>query len=79
MLRTPRVRHAGLRFALARVSVSLIALAGLSVTERLTASGPTSVDVSRYVRVGRFDLPETTRTSPAPLNSLLAQEASGIT
>src|SRR5882724_3828908 len=37
-----------------------------------------SFDLSSYVRVGRFDLPEPTRTA-APLHSLLAQEASGVT
>jgi uncharacterized protein YjiK len=38
----------------------------------------TGVDLSTYVRVGRFDLPEPTRTPP-PLNSRLAQEASAVT
>src|SRR6185436_13318877 len=38
----------------------------------------TSVDLSTYVRVGRFDLPEPTRTAHPP-NNLLAQEASGVT
>jgi uncharacterized protein YjiK len=38
----------------------------------------TSVDLSTYVRIGRHDLPEPTRTSP-PANSLLAQEASAVT
>src|SRR5262249_25125827 len=38
----------------------------------------TGVDLSRYVRVGRYDLPEPTRTTPPP-NSLLAQEASAVT
>src|ERR1700742_1404714 len=38
----------------------------------------TGVDLSRYVRVGRFDLPEPTRTQ-APPGSLLAQEASSVT
>ena len=38
----------------------------------------TGVDLSRYVRVGRYDLPEPTRT-PAPPGSLLAQEASSVT
>jgi len=38
----------------------------------------TSVDLSTYLRIGRFDLPEATRTTP-PANSLLAQEASGVT
>jgi uncharacterized protein YjiK len=40
--------------------------------------GPTAVDLSRYVRVGRYDLPEPTRTT-APANSLLCQEASNVT
>lgn len=38
----------------------------------------TSVDLSKYVRTGRFDLPEPTRTTPPP-NNLLGQEASGVT
>lgn len=37
-----------------------------------------SVDLSTYVRVGRYDLPEPTRTAH-PTNNLLAQEASGVT
>ncbi|MDB5438472.1 MAG: Alkaline phosphatase D-related protein [Caulobacteraceae bacterium] len=36
------------------------------------------MDLSNYVRIGTFDLPEPTRTS-APSGNLLAQEASGIT
>ena len=39
---------------------------------------PTQVDLATYVRVGRYDLPEPTRTMP-PANSLLAQEASAVT
>ena len=38
----------------------------------------TSVDLSTYVRIGRYNLPEPTRTV-APINSLLAQEASAVT
>lgn len=38
----------------------------------------TAVDLSTYVRTGRFDLPEPTRTAHPP-NSLLAQEASAVT
>ena len=38
----------------------------------------TGVDLSTYVRVGRYDLPEPTRT-PAPAGSLLAREASAVT
>ena len=37
------------------------------------------IDLSLYVRVGRFDLPEPTRTTPPDGISLLAQEASGVT
>lgn len=36
------------------------------------------VDLSTYVRIGRHDLPEPTRTVPPP-NSLLAQEVSAVT
>jgi uncharacterized protein YjiK len=42
-----------------------------------TAGALTSVDLSTYKRVGRFDLPEPTRTT-APAGNLLAQEASGV-
>ena len=38
----------------------------------------TGVDLSTYVRVGRYDLPEPTRTA-APPGSLLAKEASAVT
>jgi len=38
----------------------------------------TALDLSTYVRVGRFDLPEPTRTV-APPNSVLAQEVSAVT
>ncbi|MEO7977126.1 SdiA-regulated domain-containing protein [Flavobacterium sp.] len=37
-----------------------------------------TIDLSTYVRVGRYDLPEPTRTAH-PTNNLLAQEASGVT
>src|SRR3954452_16692539 len=37
-----------------------------------------AIDLSSYVRVGRYDLPEPTRTQ-APAGNLLAQEASGVT
>jgi uncharacterized protein YjiK len=40
-------------------------------------AGITSVDLSTYVRVGRHDLPEPTRTTP-PTDNLLCQEASGV-
>ncbi|MES2440877.1 MAG: SdiA-regulated domain-containing protein [Verrucomicrobiota bacterium] len=39
--------------------------------------GVTSVDLSTYVRVGRYNLPHPSR-DPAPANNLLAEEASGV-
>ena len=38
-----------------------------------------TMDLSRYVRVGRYALPEPTRTTPPDGTSLLAQEASSVT
>ena len=57
------------------VNYSLGAVTSASVT---IVDNETVIDLSRYVRVGRYDLPEPTRTTP-PTNSLLAQEASGVT
>ena len=54
---------------------AMAALAGPATTH---AAPLTGVDLSQYARVGRFDLPEPTRTTP-PANSLLAQEASAVT
>ena len=44
----------------------------------LAAIANTPIDLSTYVRVGRYDLPEPTRTT-APANNLLAQEVSAVT
>ncbi|MFI0527944.1 MAG: SdiA-regulated domain-containing protein, partial [Ilumatobacteraceae bacterium] len=44
----------------------------------VSAAPPAAIDLSTYVRVGRFDLPEPTRTA-APANSVLAQEVSAVT
>ena len=76
---------------LSRILVCLVVLAGFitiigqfsllpSHAARSTAMPPppVSVDLSTYKRVGRFDLPEPTRTAH-PANSLLAQEASAVT
>lgn len=38
----------------------------------------TDIDLSKYTRIGRYDLPEPKRTTP-PAGSLLAQEASAVT
>jgi uncharacterized protein YjiK len=54
----------------------LASLVGVSSTA--VAAPPTAVDLASYVRVGRYDLPEPTR-STAPAGSLLAQEVSGVT
>ena len=50
----------------------------LPVVTGASAATVDGVDLSTYVRVGRHDLPEPTRTTP-PANSLLAQEASAVT
>ena len=39
---------------------------------------PLNINLSNYVRVSRYDLPEPTRTN-APVNNLLAQEVSAVT
>lgn len=41
------------------------------------APGPSSINLAQYVRIGRYDLPEPTRTT-APTDNLLCQEASGV-
>ena len=77
-----RAREAMDWFANGRVGRALV----LTVVGGVVAlAGPPSavaalsgVDLSTYVRVGRYDLPEPTRTT-APPNSLLAQEASAVT
>ena len=52
---------------------------GAAITATVTiADNETAIDLSRYVRIGRYDLPEPTRTAH-PANSLLAQEASNVT
>jgi hypothetical protein len=56
-------------------------LAALAATALATAhihAQPTSVDLSQYVRVGRYSLPNPTNTTPPP-GSFLAQEASAVT
>lgn len=74
------------------IAIALSMVSGLSVqpVQAVAGSGSirsaihsqslpvTSVDLSTYVRIGRFDLPEPTRTAHPP-NSLLAQEASAVT
>ncbi|SKA86079.1 Uncharacterized protein YjiK [Prosthecobacter debontii] len=40
---------------------------------------PLEVDLSSYIRIGRYDLPEPTRSTPPNGINLLAQEASAVT
>jgi len=64
-----------------KVNGAFVAFGGSEVGSpgaRIIASPLTNIDLSTYVRVGRFDLPEPTRTVPPPGN-LLAQEASAVT
>ena len=73
-----RATHARLNARRALAAGAIVVVAGLAaaagaLATAASSAGPISaVDLSQYVRVGRFDLPEPTRT-PAPANSLLAQ------
>src|SRR5215475_4097154 len=66
------------RARLAAAAALVVVVAGLVSAGGEAATPLTTIDLSKYVRVGRFDLPEPTRT-PAPPGSLLAQEASAVT
>ena len=57
---------------------SLAALCSAAFVSLSASAQATTVDLSTYTRVGRYDLPEPTRTTP-PAHSLLAQEASAVT
>jgi uncharacterized protein YjiK len=63
-------------FGGATALLAVLSLGAPAVT--VADAPPTGVDLATYVRVGRFDLPEPTRTTPPP-GSLLAQEASAVT
>ncbi|WP_051472191.1 SdiA-regulated domain-containing protein [Patulibacter minatonensis] len=68
------------RRAVRAVAVGLAATASALAAQPIAAASAaplSGVDLSTYVRVGRYDLPEPTRTV-APAGSLLAQEASGV-
>jgi uncharacterized repeat protein (TIGR01451 family) len=52
---------------------------GATTTQSIVITdNDTSLNLANYVRIGRYDLPEPTRTT-APANNLLCQEASGVT
>jgi uncharacterized protein YjiK len=60
-------------YILFQLTLVLVALFGsIEITTGQT------INLNNYVRVGRYDLPEPTRTAH-PVNNLLCQEASGIT
>lgn len=65
------------RAVLTAFVLAALALLVLAVASPARAA-ITEVNLAKYKRVGRHDLPEPTRTA-APAGSLLAQEASGVT
>jgi len=65
----------GLRVLALALVAALVAL--MAQTAAPAQAALTGVDLATYKRVGRFDLPEPTRTA-APAGNLLAQEASGV-
>lgn len=76
MQRTPRrARH--LRRAAALGGITAAALVTSLLPAAATAAPLSGIDLSSYVRVGRYDLPEPTRTT-APSGNLLGQESSGV-
>ncbi len=60
----------------ANYTLGAAATATVAIADNDTAVS--SIDLSTYVRIGRYDLPEPTRTT-APTNNLLAQEVSAVT
>jgi uncharacterized protein YjiK len=62
-----------------KLLAAAVALASAALpAAHASAATLTGVDLSHYVRTGRFDLPHPSR-DPAPAGSLLAQEASSVT
>ena len=57
----------------------IAALAISALTTALVHAQPTSIDLSQYVRVGRYSLPEPSNTTPPNSENYLAQEASAVT
>lgn len=60
------------------ISGFLLLLLFTGIPHHLLAQLNTAIDLSSYVRIGRYDLPEPTRTAH-PANNLLAQEVSAVT
>ena len=61
------------KYTLLNLTIALVAFFGT-----IENANSQTVNLSNYVRVGRYDLPEPTRTAH-PVNNLLAQEASAVT
>lgn len=67
--------------SLRAAALGLVTLSAMFVAPGVTpasAASLTGIDLSTYVRDGRYDLPEPTRTTPPEPGALLAQEASGV-
>ncbi len=62
----------------ANTASAAVTIAAVGATATGTIVNDDLIDLSTYVRVGRYDLPEPTRTA-APPNSVLAQEVSAVT
>lgn len=69
--------HLGRLRRAAAIGGTLAATAATLLPAAAAAAPLSDIDLSTYVRVGRYDLPEPTRTT-APTGNLLAQEASGV-
>lgn len=75
---SPRPARSGGRGALAvGLALTLLALLAQTFVAATADAALTEVDLGKYKRAGRFDLPVQTPTPPD--TSLLASEASGIT
>src|SRR5262245_21229022 len=74
---TSTIRRRWIQGLLAGAPVALLTVVAPQASHAVPP-GPASIDLSTYVRVGRFDLPEPTRTA-APPSSLLCQESSAVT
>ena len=72
---TPARRGRLSNFSIAFV-LAIVALLGTAIASA-SAAELSEVDLAKYKRVGRFELPSPTNITP-PANSLLAQEASGV-
>ncbi len=66
------------RWAVVGLVAAMVPLVAFGSSSDADAAPPTEIDLSTYVRVGRYPLPEPLLT-PAPPGSVLAQEVSAVT